>query len=53
VKPQAAAFREKSREFLAKAQGLLDAYHWPENPAGLPPGPAMEPNLMRAGTPAH
>jgi uncharacterized protein (UPF0332 family) len=30
VKPQSAAFLEKSREFLAKAQDLLDAHHWPD-----------------------
>ena len=30
MKPQTAAFLEKSREFLEKAQGLLDAHHWPD-----------------------
>jgi uncharacterized protein (UPF0332 family) len=30
VKPQSAAFLGKSREFLAKAQDLLDAHHWPD-----------------------
>jgi uncharacterized protein (UPF0332 family) len=30
VKPQVAAFFAKSREFLEKAQGLLDAHHWPD-----------------------
>jgi uncharacterized protein (UPF0332 family) len=30
LKPQSAAFLEKSREFLAKAQDLLDAHHWPD-----------------------
>ncbi len=30
MKPQSAAFLEKSREFLAKAQDLLDAHHWPD-----------------------
>jgi uncharacterized protein (UPF0332 family) len=34
LKPQSAAFLEKSREFLAKAQDLLDAHHWPDE-AGL------------------
>ena len=28
--PEAAAFLEKSREFLAKAQDLFDAHHWPD-----------------------
>jgi uncharacterized protein (UPF0332 family) len=30
VKPQSAAFLEKSRQFLAKAQELLDAHRWPD-----------------------
>ena len=30
MKPQSAAFLQKSREFLAKAQDLLDAHHWPD-----------------------
>jgi uncharacterized protein (UPF0332 family) len=30
VKPQSAAFLEKSRQFLTKAQDLLDAHHWPD-----------------------
>jgi uncharacterized protein (UPF0332 family) len=30
VKTQSAAFLEKSREFLAKAQDLLDAHQWPD-----------------------
>jgi uncharacterized protein (UPF0332 family) len=30
VKPETAAFLQKSREFLAKAQDLLDAHHWPD-----------------------
>jgi uncharacterized protein (UPF0332 family) len=30
VKPQSAAFLQKSREFLTKAQDLLDAHHWPD-----------------------
>jgi uncharacterized protein (UPF0332 family) len=30
VKTQSAAFLEKSREFLAKAQDLLDAHRWPD-----------------------
>jgi len=30
VKPQSAAFLEKSRQFLAKAQELLDAHLWPD-----------------------
>jgi uncharacterized protein (UPF0332 family) len=30
VKPQVAAFLAKSREFLEKAQSLLDAHHWPD-----------------------
>ena len=30
MKPQSAAFLEKSREFLTKAQDLLDAHHWPD-----------------------
>lgn len=30
MKPQSAAFLAKSREFLEKAQGLLDAHHWPD-----------------------
>jgi uncharacterized protein (UPF0332 family) len=30
VKPQSAAFLRKSREFLAKAEALLDAHHWPD-----------------------
>jgi len=30
VKPQTAKFLEKSRAFLAKAQDLLDAHHWPD-----------------------
>jgi hypothetical protein len=30
VKPQSAAFLEKSREFLTKAQDLLDAHRWPD-----------------------
>jgi uncharacterized protein (UPF0332 family) len=28
VEPRVAAFLAKSREFLEKAQGLLDAHHW-------------------------
>jgi uncharacterized protein (UPF0332 family) len=31
VKPQSAAFLKKSREFLGKAQELLDDKHWPED----------------------
>jgi uncharacterized protein (UPF0332 family) len=31
VKPQSAAFLKKSREFLGKAQALLDDNHWPED----------------------
>ena len=30
MKPQSAAFLEKSRQFLAKAQELLDAHLWPD-----------------------
>ena len=30
MKPQSAAFLEKSRQFLAKAQDLLDARQWPD-----------------------
>jgi uncharacterized protein (UPF0332 family) len=30
VKPETTAFLEKAREFLAKAQDLLDAHHWPD-----------------------
>ena len=30
MKPQSAAFLEKSRQFLAKAQELLDSHHWPD-----------------------
>jgi uncharacterized protein (UPF0332 family) len=30
LKPQSAAFLEKSREFLAKSQDLFDAHHWPD-----------------------
>jgi uncharacterized protein (UPF0332 family) len=30
VKPQSAAFLEKSRQFLAKAQELLDSHRWPD-----------------------
>jgi uncharacterized protein (UPF0332 family) len=30
VKPQSSAFLEKSRQFLAKAQELLDAHRWPD-----------------------
>ena len=30
MKPQTAAFFEKSRAFLEKAEGLLDAHHWPD-----------------------
>ncbi|HEX5326186.1 MAG TPA: HEPN domain-containing protein [Acetobacteraceae bacterium] len=30
MKPQTAAFLAKSREFLEKAQSLLDAHHWPD-----------------------
>jgi uncharacterized protein (UPF0332 family) len=30
MKPETAAFLRKSREFLAKAQELLDAHHWPD-----------------------
>src|SRR5262245_6385446 len=30
MKPETAAFLQKSREFLAKAQDLLDAHHWPD-----------------------
>jgi uncharacterized protein (UPF0332 family) len=30
VKPETAAFLQKAREFLAKAQDLLDAHHWPD-----------------------
>ncbi len=30
MKPQSAAFLEKSREFLVKAQDLLDAHRWPD-----------------------
>ena len=30
MKPEVAAFLAKSREFLEKAQGLLDAHHWPD-----------------------
>jgi len=33
VKPQSAAFLEKSRQFLAKAQDLLDAHRWPDEAA--------------------
>ncbi len=28
--PQSAAFLEKSRQFLSKAQDLFDAHHWPD-----------------------
>ena len=28
--PQSAAFLEKSRRFLAKAQDLFDVHHWPD-----------------------
>jgi uncharacterized protein (UPF0332 family) len=30
VKPESAAFLEKARQFLAKAQELLDAHRWPD-----------------------
>jgi uncharacterized protein (UPF0332 family) len=30
VTPQSAAFLAKSRRFLAKAQDLFDAHHWPD-----------------------
>ena len=30
MKPETSAFLEKSREFLAKAQDMLDAHHWPD-----------------------
>jgi uncharacterized protein (UPF0332 family) len=30
MNPEAAAFLRKSREFLAKAQDLLDAHRWPD-----------------------
>ena len=30
MKPQSAEFLEKSRQFLAKAQDLLDAHRWPD-----------------------
>jgi uncharacterized protein (UPF0332 family) len=30
VKPQSSAFLEKSHQFLAKAQELLDAHRWPD-----------------------
>lgn len=30
MKPQSSAFLEKSRQFLAKAQELLDAHRWPD-----------------------
>jgi uncharacterized protein (UPF0332 family) len=30
LKPESAAFFTKAREFLAKAQDLLDAHHWPD-----------------------
>ena len=30
MKPQSAAFLQKSREFLTKAHDLLDAHHWPD-----------------------
>jgi len=30
VTPQSAAFLEKSRRFLGKAQDLFDAHHWPD-----------------------
>jgi hypothetical protein len=30
VKPQSAALLEKSRQFLAKAQDLLNAHRWPD-----------------------
>lgn len=30
MKPETTAFLEKAREFLAKAQDLLDAHHWPD-----------------------
>lgn len=30
MKPEAASFLRKSRDFLAKAQDLLDAHQWPD-----------------------
>lgn len=30
MKPETAAFLRKSHEFLAKAQDLLGAHHWPD-----------------------
>lgn len=30
MKPQSSAFLEKSRQFLAKDQELLDAHRWPD-----------------------
>jgi len=30
MNPEAAAFLRKSREFLAKAQDLLDKHRWPD-----------------------
>jgi hypothetical protein len=30
MKPETTAFLQKAREFLAKAQGLFDAHHWPD-----------------------
>ncbi len=30
MKPQSAAFLDKSREFISKAQDLLDAHRWPD-----------------------
>jgi uncharacterized protein (UPF0332 family) len=30
VTPQSAAFLQKSRRFLAKAQDLFEAHHWPD-----------------------
>jgi|SRR5208283_1904054 len=30
MKPETTAFLQKAREFLAKAQDLFDAHHWPD-----------------------